>query len=198
MKFIVTKQHQNILFVFGIVLLTVVIAFAFIYKPKETEAIRLKESLKAVEASLKDIHAIVGENSDLGKGILRLRDESTAFEAKFIKPEAVSSLIETLSSEARGHGLELVSMNPSEFTACHDLKGKAIKFDGLECHSISVEMHLVGNYRHIIDYLDTLENKNTLQLRVERFNIDRQDDPNRLKAYVVIDSFALIKTNEPR
>ena len=195
MKFTVTKKQQNILFVFGIVFLTVVIIFVFIYKPKETEAIRLKGNLKAVDTSLKDIHAIVGENSDLGKGILKLRDESKVFEAKFIRPEDVSNLIETLSSDARGHGLELISMNPSEFSACHDLKGKPIKFDDLECHSISVEMHLVGSYRQIIDYLDTLENKNTLQLMVERFNIDRQDDPNRLKAYIAVDSFALIKSN---
>lgn len=198
MSLIITKKQRSILFIFVIVFLTLAVAFFVIYKPKETEARKLKAGIKAVEASLKNIHAIVGEDSDLGKGILRLRDESKAFDAKFSKPETVSELIGTLSSEARGHDLELVSMNPSEFGICYDLKGKPIKFDDMECQKISIEMQLVGGYRQIIDYMDTLENKSTLQLKIERFNISRQDAPGRLRITMVVDSFALIKSNESR
>lgn len=196
MKFTITKKQQNILFIFGVVFLTIFVAFAFIYKPKEAQAKKLSQDLKAVEASLKNIHAIVGPDSDLGKGILRLRDESKMFDAKFIKPEAVSDLLETLSGQARSESLEIVSMQPSEFTTSYNTQGKAIRFDDMECNKISIEMHLLGSYRDIIGYMDMLENKNSLQFKIERFSIDRQDNSSRLRAYIVVDCFALLKASQ--
>ena len=196
MKFTITKKQQNILFIFGVVFLTIFIAFVFIYKPKETKAKKLSQDLKTVEASLKNIHAIVGADSDLGKGILRLRDESKTFEAKFIKPETVSDLLETLSGEARSEGLEIVSMQPSEFVTSYNVQGKAIRFDDMECNKISIEMNLLGNYRDIISYMDMLENKNSLKFKIERFSINRQDNSSRLRTYIVIDCFALLKVNQ--
>jgi len=192
-KFLITKRQQNILYMFGIVALTIIIVFIFIYAPKETQVKKLKVQFKSLEESLTNIHSIVGIKEDLGKGILRLRSDAADTEAKFVRPDNIGELLQMLSAEARSRDIEVVSTQPSEFSTCYaKAKGSALQFDGFECNKISIEMNVVGSYRSLIDYMDTLENKQTLQLVVERFNIERQDNPSRLRAYIVINAFALL------
>lgn len=190
--FSILKKQQNIFFMFAIAGATVISLFVFIYAPMDAHVKRLRSELKAVEDSLNKIHKIVGTKEDIGKGIIKLREEALTYQHKFINPENASELLKTLSDQAREYELDVVSIQPSDFRLCYDEKGTLLKFDGLECNKISIDMSVTGSYGAFVDYMQGLENDSQAQLIVERFGVDEQSGTDKLKARIVINAFAFM------
>ena len=191
MRFIFTKQQQNIFIMVGIAAAAIIVLFIFIYMPKESQMKKLRQELKAVESSLANIQSIVGARKDLGSGILKLRQEKDSIESEFIRPDNLNSLLQTLSEQARESGLEVVSIQPSEFVVFYDAKGSVPSIDNLECNKVSIEMSVAGSFKSVIDYLEALERKGSPRLVIKKFNVEKQQQA-RLNAYIIVDGFALM------
>ena len=198
MKIAITKQQQNALLMFAVLVLSITVLFLFIYAPKSAKLKKLRNELAMIEASLNKIHAIIGEKEDLGKGILRMRQEAGVCEAKFIKPREISALLQELAQEARSQDLEVVSMQPSEFFLSYGDKGNTLSVDDQECNTINIEMNLVGSYRSLIEYMSILETRPTQHLFINRFNIERQATSDKLKVHITVCSFALLNKKPQR
>ena len=186
------KKQQNIFFTFAIIIATVISLMIFVYTPKKAYIKKLESELKAVEDSLDNIHKIVGAKEDIGKGIVRLREEALIYQRKFINPENVSELLKTLSDKAREHEIDVVSIQPSNFGLCYDKKGNTLRLDTLECSKISIDMSVTGPYGALVDYMQVLENNDQAQLIVERFGVDKQSGTGILRAHIVVNAFALM------
>ena len=191
MNFTFNRQQQNIFMMVGIVAAAILVLFIFIFMPKEAQMKKLRQELKAVEVSLANIESIVGTRKDLGNGILKLRQEKDAFESKFIKYDSMNSLLQTLSEQARECDLEVISIQPSEFALFYGPKGSTLAIDNLECNKVSIEMSVRGSFKPIIDYIESLERKDSPRLTVKKFSIEKQQEA-KLNAYIIVDGFALM------
>jgi len=198
MKIAITKQQRNALLMFAVLVLSITVLFLFIYAPKSAKLKKLKNELAMIEASMNKVHAIIGEKEDLGKGILRMRQEADVYDAKFIKPKEISGLLQELAQEARLQNLEVVSMQPSEFFLSYSDKGNTLSVDGQECNIINIEMNLIGSYRSLIEYMSILEAKPAQYLLINRFNIERQTTSDKLKVHITVCSFALLDKKPQR
>jgi hypothetical protein len=172
-------------------LLSAAIFFIFIYTPKRTVIYKLRQELGNVKDSLARIEAIVGERKYLGEGILKLRKEAGSLQSKFIKTEDVEELLKILSDDARRLGIEVVSMQPSEFKIWYDKKGRNLEVDNLECNKISVDMRINGAYKPLTDYMQGLENKDFPLLIIRKFDVQKSQGAARLGVNMIIDGFAL-------
>jgi len=191
MNFNFSRQQQNIFMMIGIVAAAIIVLFVFIFMPKEAQMKKLRQELKSVEISLADIETIVGKKENLGSGILKLRQEKDALESRFMRHENLNSLLQTLSEQARGCGLEVISIQPSEFVLFYGTKGSLLKMDNLECNKVSIEMSVTGSFKPIIDYMESLERKDSPKLFIKKFSVEKQQQA-RLNAYIIVDGFALI------
>lgn len=192
MKFVVNEHQKNILMMAAVVLISALIFSVFISGPKHAQIDRLRQELNAVKDSLNNIKKIVGDDKDLGRGILKLRAESIALAAKFIKPENVGDLLGVLSEDARESEVEVVSMEPSEFRVCYGSRGEFLGLENLECNKIGIDMTIVGTYKALTDYIQNLENKDAPLMMVRSFDIEKYQTPPALRTHIVVDSFALL------
>jgi len=186
-----SRQQQNIFMMVGIVVLAMIVLFIFIFMPKEAEMKKLRQQLKSVEVSLANVETIVGARKDLGNGILKLRQEKDALESKFIRYDNLNSLLQTLSEQARECDLEVISIQPSEFALFYGAKGSVLTIDNLECNKVSIEMSVTGSFKSIIDYIQSLERKDSPRLAIKKFSVEKQQQA-RLNGYIIVDGFALI------
>lgn len=194
----IDKQQRNILIMLAVVISSILVFFVFIYSPTKAKIHQLKNQLKSVGQSLVDIQAIAPDRKDLGRAILNLRQESNFIESRFIKPDEVAASLEMLSEFARQAGIEVVSVQPSEFKPCYAVKPELLQSEGLECNKVSIDINLVGAYKALTGYIERLEANVSPQLSVRRFDIDKYQAPSRLRAHIVVDSFALMPKKAAR
>ncbi len=192
MKYNVNKQQLDILLMAGAAMVIMSIFYIFVYAPKQSQMAKLHHELDAINGSLSEIEKIVGSRNDLGKGILRLKESANNWELKFIRPDDTVGLLKILSEEARHFNLEVASIQPAELKILTGKNGEILKLEDLVCHTISINMNLTGSYAALANYMQKIEHKDTPQLIVKRFDIEKTQSSSRLNIHMVVEGIVLL------
>jgi len=192
MKYNISKQQIDILIMAAVILIVTSVFYVFVYTPRQKQLGNLKQELERVENTLGDIEKLVGSRKDLGKGILRLREEASSWDLKFIKPDETAELLKILSEEARRLNIEVASIQPAELKPLLN-KGSILKLDDAECNRISIDINLAGTYLALVDYMQKIEHRKAPQMVIKKVDIEKYQGSSRLNAHMVVEGVVLLQ-----
>ena len=169
----ITQTQQKMVFASGIILLGAVILWLGLYRPTQLKVFILKAKLNNIERQLQEIQALTVDFSDKEAGIRELQKRSQKLDQQFLSNEEAGYKI--ISDLASKHGIEIVSFQPEAKADYLDGNGNRMVVDGKSCSKVPISLELKGNYKDLVDYIETLEHPSAFFATLESVKITKTE-----------------------
>lgn len=158
-----SREQKKIIYIALVVLAFLFSSWVFIYLPQSRRLIKMQKKLKATEEEINQINKITqGKTLEEAVGNLNLELRQAAMRL----PSADEDIIEILSREAKKLKIGVQVMDPAD-----ESQVLPTKVPGFNIRELPISLKLVGEYRAIGEYLDNLENKVPILIKLKYLNI---------------------------
>lgn len=165
-----SREQKKIIYITGVILLSFLLFWSFIYQPQSRRLKEIKQQLKVAEEEITRIRKLAqGRTMEEAVKDLNLRLNQAAAEL----PSKEKAVIEALSNEAKKLKIAVPVIDPAD-----ELKLLAGSIPGVDLEELPVSLQLICEYKALGEYLDILRNKFPYLIKIRQFVIQGGPEGN--------------------
>lgn len=160
----------------GLVLITLPLAWFLLALPKKEEAARIKVELSSLAKKAAEANRLLAETTRLREGAAAAQEKAAFLDVKVLSRKNVSRILEELSQDLQRHNLRILSMKPLEEKPPEP---KALY------QRLPVEIQVQGRYLDLGRYLEGMKGKSLL-FTLDSMRLQKGESPYLTARFVLV------------